>query len=196
MSSYFPVSYPNVIRIVGIDPGTSTLGFSVLDVNLDTRLVEVVFVKTLKSTKEVDLDHILTVNHGNRMVKIDFLYNAIYRLLWQFHPHMLIAEAPFMGRFAASYAALVEVRKGIIQAAADYNPGMFFETIEPLNVKAAVGVRLDKKTRKDKMAVKKAIATIPNLTWANGFSLDPLDEHSVDAIGVGYWKATQILGPM
>lgn len=185
-----------VVRICSVDPGTATLGFSILDVDLISGNVSVVHAETLKSTKEIDKDHVFVETQGARAAKLAYYRWRLFRLLHAYNPSMLIAEAPYMGRFANSYAALVEVRKIIQHTVMEYNPGLFFETIEPLNVKMAVGIKLTKENRKDKNAVRKAIALLPNVVWLNGITLEQCDEHTVDAIAVGYWKAMQMFNAL
>lgn len=181
------------IRIMSLDPGSSKLGVSIIEMCPSTNYVNIVFATTIEPGKWVDKDHVVVDTFGMRTAKIKWIEQQLYYLLCQFHPSMLIAEAPYMGRFATSFEALVEVRDAIKGAIMSYNPGLYFETIEPLNVKMAVGINLNRENRKDKNAVRKALAELPNVIWAPGLSIETSDEHTVDAIAVGYWKAMQMI---
>lgn len=176
------------IRILGIDPGVNTLGVSVIEFTPGLPYRRVLAAFTIKTASHVDDTSTLVENFGVRQGKLRYIFQQLYSVLMDYQPSAVVAEAPFMGKFAKSYEVLVEVRDAIKAAVMAWNPGLFFETIEPLNVKMAVGMKLTKENRRDKSAVKNHLAMIPTIIWPSGRSIHHCDEHTVDAVAVAYWK--------
>lgn len=180
------------IRLLSIDPGTATMGAAIMEMRPDSPIVNVLYTNTLRSGPHVSEDHILSENFGVREHKICWYRDQVYYHLAAFLPAMVIAEAPYQGRFATSFEALTEVKAGIKAAIQMWNPGLYFETIEPLNAKMSVGLKLTRENRKDKDAVRNCIIRLSNIHWLNGTSPANCTEHEIDAIAVGYWKISQL----
>jgi len=102
-------------------------------------------------------------------------------------PHAVIAESPFQGRFAQSFAALTECINMIRQAVMVYDSHMPLNLVDPPTVKRAAGVVLRRGT--DKEDVKQALLGRQDLVW--GVDIHVLDEHSIDAVAVAlhYYQA-------
>lgn len=174
-----PVDRP--FTVMGIDPGTSTLGVSVITWDLQAPRYTVDFAFTLKATDNTQGYHYVEELHGNRTARLQQHHDEILQWLHQIRPHAVIAESPFQGRFAQSFAALTECIAVIRQAVMRYDMHMPLNLVDPPTVKRAAGVKLGRKT--DKEDVRRALAIRSDLTW--GMDLGCLDEHSVDAIAVG-----------
>lgn len=100
-------------------------------------------------------------------------------------------EAPFLGRFPQSYAALVEAVSGIRRAAIAYNVLVDFDHVDPPSAKKAVGVNVKSK---DKEEVMEAITKLPDVVYDTDTNilLSYLSEHASDAVAVGYWKIRRL----
>lgn len=180
----------DALRVCGIDPGTDTLGICYLDIDLDTFAITLYDVKTITAhLRRRDYDH-LREEVGNRFINVKVLQDYVYRSLVSNRPHVLMAEAPYSGRFATAFSALVEVNLRLRDALWAYDPSMTYYSIDPKSVKKFIGAAVHKAT-KDNM--KLSLMKVSDINW-NGFDLIKLDEHSIDAIAVGYYKAKQLIG--
>ncbi|MBE0438314.1 MAG: hypothetical protein IBX57_00910 [Gammaproteobacteria bacterium] len=179
----------DIYRILSIDPGTATTGVAILDLNLVTNTVDLIFVDTIKAGRGYrKFDHVEDV-HGGREAKLQHHFWYISDILFRMQPNCVISESPYMGRFAQAFEALVECLYVVKTAIMSYDPSMPLETIDPPNVKKAVGAS---GRGGDKDAVRKALYNLKGLTNRTGISLDSLDEHSIDAIAVGCYKLRTI----
>ncbi len=176
----------NYHRILSIDPGTNHLGYSISDVNMadKSQPMAVVEVNTLNAVSLSKQFTTMLEIHGDKVTKLYALEQAIKRILERFKPDMVVSESPYMGQFPQAYAALVECLKSIRSALIDFDPCMPLNMIDPATIKASVGVS---GKSGDKELMTKAIE---NLIKENKLILndkpDTLDEHSIDAIAVGY----------
>ncbi|MNE02406.1 hypothetical protein D3C80_948800 [compost metagenome] len=94
---------------------------------------------------------------------------------------MVICESNYKGRFADAYATLVECVAVIRNVLYRYDPTMPLLMVDPMSAKKAAGV-VGK--FKDKMDVTRALKKRTDIVW--GVDIDTLDEHSVDAVAIGY----------
>lgn len=177
------------LRICCVDPGTDTLGIGYLDIDLDTYAIRVYDVKTIKaSIRQRHLDPHREIQ-GNRYVNVLTLQDYVLRSMLTLRPHIFIAEAPYSGRFATAFEALVECHIRLRDAVMEYDPSMTYFTIDPKSVKKFVGAMVHKAT-KDNM--KESVIKLHDIDWGE-FDPNLLDEHSIDAIAVGYYKAKHII---
>ena len=168
-------------RIISLDPGTSFTGVSVIEVDLETKDIEVLFVETFELIKLIRRKQYLVEMHSERFAKIQTSCALLHHLIELYEVDAVVSESPYLGRFAASFAALTEILFGFRTTTFNYDPGMPFYTIEPSVVKKHMGV---KGTSKDKnlmtIALKDHTVSIPDC-----YNIDTLDEHSIDCICVG-----------
>lgn len=176
---------PTVYRILGIDPGTNTLGIAIVDLDLTTRIPSITMATTLNAGKEVTSYPQMIDVHGERRAKLYSHHLNLRYILQQYKPNAVISESPYMGRFAAAFEALVECLFMIRDTILEYDPSMPLETIDPPNAKKAVGAS---GRGGDKDAVRKAVLALPGLMNNTGSSLSLLDEHAIDAIAVACYK--------
>lgn len=176
-------------RIISIDPGTNTLGVAFLEIDLDFLNVYLREAFTLNSnTNFKDLDTILNA-HGERFAKLTSHSNILINIFNHYRPHSVICESPFLGKFPQAFEALVECKMMIRNSLMMYDHSIPLETIDPPNAKKAVGAP---GKGGDKDIVKKALQQLNIIVPYTGF-VDTLDEHSVDAVAVGYYKASQVV---
>ena len=196
-------------RIVAIDPGTSTLGFAVLDLSLDDFSVTVEEVFTFNAALHFKSKDQYKEIFGSRTARLNFLSEQVYNQLVKFRPNCVIAESSYLGRNVTSFASLIECKAFIQDAVTRYDEATPLELIDPMSVKYGIGAvkRLTKEEMKarrknkkkvkpidTKLAVRNKLDSLIDLLWQVGLPpLKYLDEHSVDAVSIGYWKAMQVL---
>ncbi len=180
---------PAPCRILGIDPGTNKLGVSVLDVCLATNAISLRFSQTFDGhVMSRDYRYVSRV-HGDKVARLEAHRENLYILLTHWQPHEVVSEAPYLGRFPAAYAALVECLTAVRHALSAYDWNMPLLTVDPPTAKNAVGVN-GKSGDKDLMAA--AVHRLVDLGFLlnpEGIVLSSLDEHSIDSIAVGYVRA-------
>lgn len=179
-----------VCRIVGIDPGSTTLGFSVLEYDARTLKIVRTYAYTFNAGKmKLNLQDI--ENHSERYARIYELMEAIYDAFVELKPTFVISESPFMAlRQPQAYGALVEVVFAIRSALRKYDPTMMLDLIDPPRAKNAVGAPGNAKKDQVQAALIKLLPVINFDEVLSAASFDELDEHSVDGIAIAYsrWK--------
>lgn len=185
--------YPNYetpgYRILSIDPGTDTLGVSVIEVDSITGIPRIIDALTFKAGNKVRLYSEIEDDFGTRFTKLTIHRNALIKLLYSIRPDVVICESPYMGRFPNAFAALIECLTMIQSAVSVYDPWMAIETIDPSTVKKVVGV---KKKGSNKDLVKDGVMGLRNVTCCPSVTLSTCDEHTIDAIAVGCYKLVQL----
>lgn len=193
-----------VYRICSIDPGSNTLGFAVLEVDLVAGGVTVDEAVTFNGEKmSQQYPHLIEV-HGEKVARLYAHEKNLLRAFQHYKPHAIICESPFLGRFPQAYAALVECMTAIRRACYQYNPHIRLDTVDPMTAKQAVGVVIKKAPKGSKHKkqgltkddVKQAILQLKDLTNQAERMLTQMDEHSIDAIAVGYYKYQQMMSAM
>jgi Holliday junction resolvasome RuvABC endonuclease subunit len=167
---------------MGIDPGTTTLGIShvTLDTSLKTPRFTIQAAQTLKA-KNQHKDYLgLAFHHGELYARLQQLKDQLVPHLVEINPHIVVCESPFMGKFAQSFAALVECLMVVRQAVVAYDLHLPIVLVDPTTAKKSVGVKIQRKMHKDH--VTQALRKRKDLTWK--VALNDLDEHSVDATAV------------
>lgn len=176
-------------RIIGIDPGSDTLGFAVLEIDLLSGESQLLEASTFSGYDlRFELPHVLEI-HGARHARIWGHQQNLERQFKIHRPDTVLSESPFMGKFPQAFATLTEVMTAIRRSIYLYDPLMPLETVDPPTVKQAVGVKA-KKT--DKNDVKIGLLKIDWLNNPHEIDLESLDEHSVDAICVALTKINSL----
>jgi len=96
------------VIILGIDPGTLVMGYSVIEVRNNTFCVKEIDVLKLAST----------LDHYKRLQKI---HRRVTELVEKFSPHQCAIEAPFFGKNVQSMLKLGRAQGVAIAAAMDKN---------------------------------------------------------------------------
>lgn len=178
---------------MGIDPGTDTLGVSVLDVHLHLNTLSLVFAQTFQGAQMAQHYRYIMQVHGDKVARLKAHEDNLYYLLTLYQPHEVISEAPYMGRFPAAYGALVQCMDSIRGALIRYDPMLPLHTADPPTVKNAVGVG---GRTGDKALMATAVQQLVEqsiLLNPNGLCIAALDEHSIDSIAVAYVRARHAL---
>ena len=173
-------------RVVGIDPGTDTIGFSILDLYLSSGRIVVANSETIALSKLLSNWRNEENTHGARTARLMALEERLFIYFEVNQIHAVCAESPFLRKFPQTFAALTECISYIRRAVMAFDRYMPLELVDPPTAKKAVGVHVKKGVTKDD--VKTAIRKL-GLEFADGVDLEALDEHSVDSIAVAYHQA-------
>lgn len=177
-------------RVVGIDPGTTNVGLSVIDVDLSNGGLTVADTRTIDASKMIRGHGRMIDVYGNRFARLNALEDAMVEHFQEWQPHTVISESPFFNpRRPNAYAALVEAVSYVQRAVHRYNDAIPLCTIDPSSAKKNAGVN---GKSSDKTLVNKAL---PKLKLFNpyGFDYAALDEHSADSLIIAYYRAVEIL---
>ena len=177
-------------RIVGIDPGSTTLGFSILEYDLHSFEIVRTYARTFNAGK-MKLSELDIANHSERYARIYELMDTLYDAFVEMEPTFVISESPFMAmRRPQAYGALVEVVFAIRSALRKYDPTMNLDLIDPPRAKNAVGASGNAKKEQVHAALKKLLPNLHFDETRSSESFDKLDEHSVDGLAIAYsrWR--------
>lgn len=182
-------------RIVSIDPGSTTLGVAVIDYDPMTMKIVKTFSFTL-NVGRMPLNTDTIEKHSDRYARIFMLMDLLVEIFIRYSPNHIVSEAPFLKkRFPLAFAVLTEVVLCIRMAVKRYDSAIRLDMVEPSKAKAAVGAIVTK-GKEQKEPVRAAL-----MLMLDDLCFDPelsdtvfelLDEHSIDAIAVGYCKLEQL----
>ena len=173
---------PNQIRILGIDPGTDTLGICIMDVDCDTYEPVVVWGNTLHASKNTDRWTGYGEIRGMRDARLKSHSVALAELLRAVTPTLIAAETPFFNRKRPSaFEALVECYAMLRDTVWQYSPTLILNRIDPVMAKNYIGV--DHRGT-DKSDVQRAIVLHYASKCAEGVQINRFDEHTIDAVAI------------
>lgn len=177
------------LRIAAFDPGSTNLGQALLEHNFETPAVQVkiAYTSVLRDTNPAY--QIIGDLHGSRVVRLMIMRDLVLDFLRTHKPHAIIVESNYLGRFANSFSALVECVAVIRSALYEYDPFIPLYMVDPTTVKTNVGMKRIKGT--DKEDVRRALISRTDVVW-NDIDQADLDEHSIDAVAIGYYYLTQL----
>lgn len=182
MPLHLPYCY-YTYKLLAIDPGNTHTGFAIFDIESQTGSVIKIEAFTVNLDK---LDNVLGLDEEivpDRVIRQYKLKHVIMYYLNLLKPITVIYESPFYNRFRpTAYGPLMELMGVSRSAVLEFNQNIPFITVEPLLVKKAIGT----KSIKGKISVKEAIFNNPDIVNVIASNLNDLDEHSLDAIAVGY----------
>lgn len=182
-----PFDYDKVIRLVGIDPGTNSLGVSVFERHIDTNEIALLWTSTIKGINfGKEYEKIMELN-GERFAKVYGYKSSLVDFFNNWQPNLIVSEGNYMGRFPSAYGALTEMVLTIRLAALEYRSDMAVKVIDPSTVKKTIGVPGN---TGDKELIKKRVKLL-NIKFSQPQTIDNLDEHSLDSIAIGYWGISQ-----
>lgn len=194
------------LRIVSIDPGSSTMGISLLEVRFDGSNKVVVRESYTIHLRDTHPTYAAMRDlHGSRVARLLQVGDTLADLFRQYRPHVVIAEDNYMGRFAAAFEALVECVMVIRNTLYQYDRFIPLYMVEPSAAKRVAGVekqgggkgkkrkrKYDKTNQAEKKElVREALRKRTDIEWH--VELDTLDEHSVDSVAIGYYYVKELL---
>ena len=183
--------------LLGIDPGSSTLGVAILEINSITFSIVATTAYTIEATK-LELFNTLDLRLPERERRLRAISKAISLYLEDYKPLTLAIESPFFNsRKPSAYAVLIETMYVLKQTARAYDLNLPIIEVDPPTAKKAIGVRRlkAKERRRLKLTTKDLVreALLPLTALKLTSDIDSLDEHSLDAIAVAYSSYKQIL---
>lgn len=180
-----------IVNIIGIDPGTNTLGFSVIYFDCKTLTILSTFATTFIGEKLSRYDDYSRFLHGDRFMRLRAHEENLLHLFRQFQPFQVVAESNFMNtRRPQAYGALVETVSAIKSALYRFDPWKPLYLIDPPTVKKAIGA----KGNADKEEVKRCLLKLEDdLHYQGDIPITALDEHSIDAIAIAYQRYRAIV---
>jgi Holliday junction resolvasome RuvABC endonuclease subunit len=178
---YIPSDTPTSTCIVGIDPGSETLGCAVMTFDIRTFEILKIQAQTYYGSRLPRSRWQIEV-HGERTSRIWSHETNLLDIFNQHMPIAIVCESPFINmRRPQAYSALTEVVCAIRSAVHQYDIWRPLYLVEPSVAKKVVGA----KGNADKDEVRQAIRQLPEL-FDHIENFESLDEHSVDAIAVAY----------
>ena len=176
-------------RVMSIDPGTDTLGVSVLDLNLETLQTTLAEVHTFRGSQLQRGYPTIGDRHGDRIARLYGHEENLAGYMNLTRPDSIITEGPYLGRFPQAYAALVECVSAIRRAVIRYDYFAPLHVIDPSSVKKHMGV---KGTSGDKGAMTRALCDLmyvenPKILNPSLIDIHQLDEHAIDSTCVGWY---------
>lgn len=186
-----PENASPLITVVGIDPGSETLGYAELKYDSRTKEIVSTFACTFIGSKLCK--NLLTLRYEeHRHLRIKAHSENLLKMFNAAEPDYVVAESSFINvKRPVAYGVLMEVMAGIRHAMSQYDPYAYFGTIDPSSIKNAVGV---KGGSKDKDLIKHALMKIPELNYKGDIPIANLDEHSCDALAAVYAKFKLLTG--
>lgn len=177
-----PSDTDTLVSVVGIDPGSETMGVGIITYDAFTHVIASCEAYTFTGSKLPGSEWLGSIAPP-RVQRIAAHETNLVRIFRRVRPLAVASEAPFINkRFPQAGLVLTEVISAIRQAVKTYDPWRVLYMIEPSRAKNAVGAS----GGADKDAVKAALLQLPELVNTALTPLAELDEHSVDALAVAY----------
>lgn len=177
-----------IIRVVSIDPGFTMLGVAVSTLDYNTHKQELLYCETFKvSSVTRQYEHHDICSGTSRVINTFAICNLMRSILQEHQPDIIICEAAYLNRFPLAFVSLSLCLNAIESAAYGYDNDIGFYTFDPATIKNANGV---KGNSGDKDAMTQSL--LSNEHIQTQIDLTELDEHSVDAVCIGfcYFKLT------
>lgn len=179
-----PAPGPSTVRIIGIDPGTDTLGIGVIDVDIDDYSTKLVYAETLHAAKATRKQEWKREILGGADTRILSHADELLERLAILEPTVVASESPFLNyRRVTAFEALVKCFRMLREVLWNYSPSMFLRGIDPITVKNSVGVS---HIGTDKTDMQKAVVALYKDKCDDDFPIGDIDEHSIDAVAVAH----------
>lgn len=179
------------LLLVSIDPGTDTMGVSLLGLNP---------VTLEKSWKESFTLYGSLLNYRSgyqyeedrqREARIMGLSEALLRYLRGVNPHVVVYEDNFLRHSPQAFKALIQAVEAIKRATWMYNPYMPFYEVSPMQAKGAVNAIAPRGQKHDKELVRQGLMKSDKIKVPPQ-SLAEMSEHAVDSVAIGVYALDQI----
>jgi Holliday junction resolvasome RuvABC endonuclease subunit len=181
----------SIARVVGIDPGSQTLGVAVIEFDVITNSITSTQARTFVGDKLpfYPFDNFLSETNGDRLARIQKHKQNLFNIFKDTNPISIGCESPFYSqRRPSAFGVLMEVLTAIRNAVNEYSSWQTLYIIDPPTIKKAVGAA----GNADKNAMKNKVLQMQDLNF-NG-DINQLDEHSIDAIAVAYCRYKTLIG--
>lgn len=172
------------VRILGIDPGISHLGFGVLELDPKERKP---FKLIYSDSAQGEYNEFGVRGDNPHQVRAKGLTRVYSYVFDKFEPHVVGCEDNFLGPNPASFKRLIEVVSYFNIFTVTNKKDAAFKLVLPRLAKQIVGADFKGSAKED---VKKGLKNCSFLDL-NGIDLDLLTEHAHDAILIALYVAVQ-----
>lgn len=179
------------VRVMGIDPGSRTLGISILTCFPYEQKLSLDEAWTLNTELDIRRRRARADRLGEGTVRLEAIEQEVALALQNFYPDVVIMETPYLGRLPQSFFVLTQVMMAISQAVAKFSNALYLNKIDPSTVKKSIGVPGNSS---DKELMRQAVYALPYLENFTQRELSELDEHAIDATAVGHYYCVSELG--
>lgn len=182
---------PNMgpLVLMGIDPGTDTLGLSIMKIDPLSYAIIESSATTFHGRKVTGYNSLLEATHGSRIARLHAHRQNLYEQFCIHRPTVVASETPFFNRFRPNaFGPLVETMWCIREALWMYDQRLPLVEISPRSMKQTVGL----KNKIGKDDVKLALLGLKDILKISESELLSLDEHAIDALGIVYTAYQQI----
>lgn len=173
---------PATRNLIGIDPGSETIGVSIIEINTISLDIVTVDAFTFQGSK-LPMSIVDQLTGGDRHAKLHAHTNNFNYVFNKYQPIAVCSESPFYNpRMPNAFGSLTEVLCSIRQGLYEYDQWQQLHLIDPSSVKKSIGA----KGNADKDIMRATLATHDTLKPLLKRDINHYDEHSIDAIAVGY----------
>ena len=166
---------------ISIDPGLSTCGFAIFTAN--EHGIESIEPFTITNSRIGFSSDYPEEHHLGRSIRIHLLCLVLLRVLQRINPIAIVSESPFYNpRMPGAFGSLTELVAALRLTVASYNVYIPFIAYAPQEVKQS----FKRSGQIGKVVMKEALEQNDFLCSKLTAPLETLDEHSIDAIAVGY----------
>lgn len=178
-----------ILRVMGIDNGTSLVGISILEHDLRNGVSTVIESKTIDGSKFDYRDRsLLIATRGEMMARIRVIQDVLTDWL-EFHdPHLVAIESPFSHIHVDSFKKLTISLTAYHDTVYRYNPLLEFLKVPPGSAKKCVipkGTKYDS----DKGFIRSCILSSSDILEGPGVYLEDLGPDAIDSIAVARYGA-------
>lgn len=184
-------------RILAIDPGIDNTGISILDVSKN-KLPTIIYSSTITTNVLIKSLPDIINNYGIRYTKQLVIKNILNEIIITFVPNIVVIESSFIAKSINAFKSLNELILLVENLVNEFNYNLtkifkpiFFYKKPPKSIKKNLGL---KELSNDKNLIKEALKVYP-LDF-NGFDINTMDEHAIDAIAIGLWIYNQLFSPL
>lgn len=188
-----PYASSSIVSLIGIDPGSDTLGVGILNLDITTLNIVSSQAFTLHGLQNARGSWTTEI-HGDRQGRIESHRERLLQLFQSVQPLDIACESPFINRRRPNaYGALTEVVSAVRRAVMQFDIWKQLVMIDPPTVKKAVGVSGKTGGPDGKKLMQRAVLAMPEFCYNGHIPIELLDEHSIDALAVAYARYTMML---
>lgn len=181
----------NKIRLLSIDPGTTTTGMAFFELDLTNLHVQLVDALTIKANTTKGKYRHLSLIQNDRLARITFIADVFQQYLIQFQPMMVITETAHMGKYTDAFEGLIHCISVLEYVLMHYSSSIPLEGVDATSVKKNLNAILRGEESKNSVR-EKILELYQNRHFTTFVDIYSLDEHAIDAVAVGWFKITKL----
>lgn len=181
------------IRVAGIDPGTDTVGVSLIEIDPVTFQHRWITSFTLRGSYLGYHHYQVFDNDESRDARLLGIQNRLLQFFGGSLPHYIAYEDNFLQHSASSFKALIEAVFAIKQASWLYNPYVPLLSVKPTQAKSLIGAIPPRGVKVDNKAlVRQGLLNYKPLGMTEAM-MNTIDEHGIDSLAIAAYAANQII---